>query len=179
VRRYRVKISAERGEETQYLGTYFLDAANLREACKRAREEFWDEELSRLDWRPVIDAEPVREEETTQQPEVALRLFSLPQQIQEAEAACVEAEEWLREAKEALADAEATLLIGIDGSGGTLLGKNAEARAAEMRRFTANERSRVAEAERALAQARLLLHRRQNEFAAVRTLAKLLVGEIR
>lgn len=96
------------------------------------------------------------------------KLLELPTQITRAEADLL-ARDWSRqEALAALQAREDALLIeGVDG-------KNAEARAAQLRQHTEAERQRALLAERAHAEARVQLSALTTEFAAMRSAARLL-----
>jgi len=101
--------------------------------------------------------------------EILAALAKLPGQIERAELALLacrrEAERYEAEWK----DAEATLLLD-----GTIDGKNAEARAAQLRLAMASYRETAADLEQKAERARIRLHRLQSEFTAAKAMARLL-----
>src|SRR5258707_6772324 len=104
--------------------------------------------------------------------EILAALAKLPGQIERAELAllaCRRAEERFEEEAR---DAEATLLLG-----GSIDGKNAEARAAQLRLQMAGHRDTAAELEQKTERARIKLHRLQAEFSAAKAMARLLAGD--
>lgn len=100
------------------------------------------------------------------------RLMALPLEIATAEAEVINAQARVQVAKDSLATTEAELLIS-----GKIDGKNAEQRAAQLRQETEAERAVVATTENDMAQLRAQLSRLQNEFRAMRSVARLLSSE--
>lgn len=100
--------------------------------------------------------------------ELIERLSALPGAIQAAELELLQIEADRQEAALALqAREDEVLLAGLDG-------KNEATRQAQLREATRRERELLLLCERELHVKKLLLHRRQNEFAAARSLARLL-----
>ena len=101
------------------------------------------------------------------------RLQKLPEEIEAFENNVIEAVNKIREAKEALTAKEDMLLVG-----GTIDGKNAETRSAQIRSHTVTERQTVQAAENTLSIIRAYLNRLNNEQANDRAIADMLKGVI-
>lgn len=101
------------------------------------------------------------------------RLADLPERIQQAEYALLEAGETVQSARQTLTDKEGELL-----TSGQIDGKNAETRNAQIRQLTATQRQYVADAEKQQQEARILLNRALNEFSAARAIARILGTEV-
>lgn len=101
--------------------------------------------------------------------ELTQRLLALPAEIGAAEEAVLQAQARLIDAKDMLQQKEDDLLLGnlIDG-------KNAEIRAAQVRKFTVHERDTLADAEMSLKNAASRLDKLHVEFEALRAVADLL-----
>ncbi len=121
MRRYRVEVHAERADERCLLGIHFLDAANLKEACKRARAEYWDEEWTRLGYRACLDAQPVADDlaatwpELPQIAEILEQVATLLRLQQGANAGLAQRLVRLEETQESHSEAICRLLEGIEG----------------------------------------------------------------
>src|SRR5260370_13193327 len=102
--------------------------------------------------------------------ELTARLLRLPTAIHAAELGLLEIEADRLQAAQALQVREdALLLAGVDG-------KNEATRQAQLREATSAERERLQGCERERQIQQLVLHRHQNEFAAARSIARLLAG---
>ena len=101
------------------------------------------------------------------------RLMEIPGEIRHGEAILIDLMYDLQAAKDRLTSKEAELLLS-----GAIDGKNAEIRNAQMRELTTTEREAVAAAERILALQRANLTALQNEFRALRSVARLLKMEV-
>lgn len=99
------------------------------------------------------------------------RLLALPAEIAAAEEAVLQANGRLVTAKESLQAKEDSLLLGnvIDG-------KNAEIRAAQVRKYTEHEREALSDAELNLKNASARLNRFRDELRALQAVADLLKG---
>lgn len=95
-------------------------------------------------------------------------LSHLPEAIASAEQEVVSATRILKEAEDALAFKEATLILE-----GKITGKNEMERKAQLLALTVEERRAVAEAQEKLAVARLNYNKVVNEFKAARAIAQL------
>lgn len=103
------------------------------------------------------------------------RLLALPDEIWGAEQAVMLADLDVREANRELEDEQARLLLGqVDGC--VIDGKNAEQRAAQLGQYLTEERNKLDSAKLALDSRRIKLHHLQNEFAALRSVARLMGG---
>lgn len=102
------------------------------------------------------------------------RLLGTFRSLVEAEERLLKAQAEYDRATEALKDAEAALLLGRGPA--QIDGKNAEARAAQMREATAAERKAVQEAGEALAHARAQVEVRRQELSTWRAIARLVAG---
>jgi hypothetical protein len=102
--------------------------------------------------------------------ELANRLMALlsvlPQRIEEAEKEVVSATNALKEAEDALAMKEATLIME-----GRINGRNETERKAQLLALTTDERRAVTEAQERLSLAKLSYNRLVNEFKAARSIA--------
>lgn len=99
------------------------------------------------------------------------QLAELPQQIGEAENLLIERHNAVQSAKEALIAKEDELILA-----GSIDGKNAEIRAAQMRQFTLAERKRLQDAENAVTKARVGLACLNNRMSTLKAIAGLLKG---
>lgn len=104
--------------------------------------------------------------------ETVTRLLELPQRLDDARIALLERELEHARAKEALRAEEDRLL-----AAGVIDGKNEAIRTAQLRRETLSFRERVRTAEIKVEPARLALLRLQDEFSALRAVARLLGRE--
>ena len=110
--------------------------------------------------------------------ELAERLLELPGVLLDEEKGVLRAQQALSVCREALTAAENALLLEVREDGSPLVnGKNAETRAAQLWDRTSNERGDVIQAERVLSVAKMHLGHAQAEFAAARSVARLLAGE--
>ena len=100
------------------------------------------------------------------------RLLELPAAIEAAERAVLAAEEQRREAAEALQHVEDDLLLDPE----RITGKNAEARAAQIRVWTGEERHRVTTADYAANEARIQLRFLTNEMGVLKDVARLIAA---
>ncbi len=107
--------------------------------------------------------------------QVAKRMMELVEELSLAESSVIGAGFALDEAKAALADREAELLIRDDSP---INGKNAEIRAAQMRQETTAERQAIQEAEAALLKEKATLNKLLNEFKALRAIVAMLTNQI-
>jgi hypothetical protein len=112
--------------------------------------------------------------------ELITNLLRMPEQIAQAEERFLKAQERLRDARACLEDRRAELLTKtrVDGTA-YLTGKNAEQREAQLHEETAGERIAVERAEAEAGKERIYLERARHEFAAYRSVARLLGGEER
>lgn len=94
------------------------------------------------------------------------KLAFLPAEIAGVEAGVLTAQLAVAEAKDILANKEAQLYLD-----GTIDGKNAEIRAAQLKEYTFAERETIVTAETKMALARIELNRLLNQFKAYRTIA--------
>jgi hypothetical protein len=101
--------------------------------------------------------------------ELVQRLLELPAQIEKAEEAVLQAHARLIDAKDMLQQKEDDLLLG-----NTIDGKNAETRAAQVRKYTAHERETLADAELNLKNAASRLERYHVQLKAFRAVADLI-----
>jgi len=101
------------------------------------------------------------------------RLMELPGEIEQAENDLIEAQAEVQNAKDDLTNLEGELLLS-----GAIDGKNAEQRAVQMRQLTIIERQNLAEAEQSLAGSRAHLNKLQNTFKALRSVVRLISGEV-
>lgn len=102
--------------------------------------------------------------------EQLVRLLSnLPQMIADAEQEVILATRELREAEDALAMKEASLI-----TEGQITGKNEMERKAQLLKLTTEERAAVARAQERLSLARLNYNKAVNEFKAARSIAQIL-----
>jgi hypothetical protein len=101
------------------------------------------------------------------------QLLAKPQEIHAAEMAVLEAQKATQKAQYALDAREAELLQGTQ-----IDGKNAEIRKAQLQDFTMSERAEVIGAVREEALTRSALTRLQNEFHALRSVTRLMAGEV-
>lgn len=104
---------------------------------------------------------------------VIKRLLELPYEVEEAEHGVIEASLDVEKAKRELAEKEAALF-----NEGKVEGKNEAQRKACLLSLTADERAAVAAYEESLANCRRDYNRKLNDFAAMRTIARLLAGEV-
>lgn len=107
--------------------------------------------------------------------QVAKRMMELVNELSNQEDTVIGAGFALDEAKAALADIEAELLIREDSP---INGKNAEIRAAQMRQETQAERAAIASAEAALIKEKASLNKLQNEFRALRAIVAMLTNQV-
>ncbi len=105
--------------------------------------------------------------------DVVKRLKELPSFIQAGEKALLDAFQSQQNAEGLLKEKEASLTLD-----GTIDGKNAEIRAAQMAGHTAVERAAVKQAEKKVAEERVWLNSLLNEFRALRAIAQLLSREV-
>lgn len=104
---------------------------------------------------------------------VVKRLLELPAEIEESEHGVIVASLDVEEAKRELAEKEAALY-----NEGKVEGKNEAQRKACLLSLTAKERAAVAAAEEILADCRMKHNLKLNDFAAMRSIARLLAGEV-
>ena len=104
--------------------------------------------------------------------ELTGRLLAMPESIQLAECSVLQRDADLRMAKDRMEDAEVELTLN-----GQLDGKNAETRKAQLHRLTGDQRGAIMAAEQELDIAKICLRRRQNEFSALRAIARAIDGE--
>ena len=101
------------------------------------------------------------------------RLMEIPGEIRRGETVLIDLMYDLQAAKDQLASKEADLVLA-----GEIDGKNAEIRNAQMRKLTTTEREAVVAADRMLALHRVDLTLLQNEFRAMRSVARLIGTEV-
>ena len=107
---------------------------------------------------------------------VISRLMELPEEIKNTEIRVIELHDKLQEAKEDLEELKADILLGrVEDV--VINGKNAEIRDAQLRQYTAVRRTAVEIAERVLADVKILLNNKNNEFKAMRAIARMLGDE--
>jgi hypothetical protein len=104
--------------------------------------------------------------------ELLNRLASLPAELEAAEVEFVYATARLEEARNALAERRAALLVDPEA----IAGRNEQQREAQLFDLTRQERRAVSLADGVREAARLRLSRLQHEFAAARSCARLLAG---
>ncbi len=104
--------------------------------------------------------------------ELIEELLKTPERIFAAEATLLNSEQVHRQAKEALADREASLLIE-----GTIDGKNAELRQARLREATESLRAHVEETRAPVEFLRLAAEKEQQQLQVLRSVARLLATE--
>src|SRR5262245_10943071 len=105
------------------------------------------------------------------------RLLAAPGAILDHEQAFLRAQQELAAARDTLCDREAEFTVGVGPEGEPYLsGRNEAQRAAQLRDLTAFERAAVRHAEDQVAAARLQLVHRREDFAALRSVARLLAG---
>lgn len=110
---------------------------------------------------------------TTTRTEIIGRLLELPATLCEAEGAVVRARIALAAAKDRLETLEDALLLDPEA----LTGRNAEARAAQMREMTGEARQTVNYRQAEVWGVEMALRGLQNELSALRAAARLLAGE--
>lgn len=101
--------------------------------------------------------------------ELISELLELPEEVYNAELEVIEAYEQVQKKKDLLVAKEDELLMS-----GTIDGKNAETRQAQLRNFTADERQAVQQAENELSKIRALLNLRRDILSSYKAIAKLL-----
>ncbi len=99
------------------------------------------------------------------------KLASLPELIEEKERDVIHAYWQVQDSKAILTEAEDVLILS-----GTIDGKNAETRNAQMRAKTVNEREGLQKAENLLSAERAKLNRLNNELAVYKAIAGMLKG---
>lgn len=97
----------------------------------------------------------------------------MPTMIKLAEQDVMKASAEVDQAEAALQDKQAFLTLS-----GAIDGKNAEVRSAQMWEQTKAERSALNEVRERLQKARMQLAYQQNRFAALKTIARLMAGEV-
>jgi hypothetical protein len=102
------------------------------------------------------------------------QLFALPEQIEAQEHILLANTSALQEARAERDLREATLLLG-----GSIDGKNAEARTAQLLQALAEEDAEIRSHERQTAHERVVLNRLVNDFRSCRALVGLLAAEAR
>ncbi|MFB9273425.1 hypothetical protein [Cohnella cellulosilytica] len=103
--------------------------------------------------------------------DLILQLMELPKQIAAAEDKVLQAQDKVLEAKDILQLKEDSLWLN-----GSIDGKNAEIRSAQMRSFTELQRIEVSDAERELKLAAVRLQQLRDRFRALRSVVDLLKG---
>ncbi len=103
--------------------------------------------------------------------EVIRRLLELPAEIAQAETRLLEMETAHANFAACLQLTEDRLLLT-----GAIDGKNAEVRSAQLREQTAATRAQVEEAQESAVRMKVALHARQNEFSALKAIARLLAS---
>jgi hypothetical protein len=112
------------------------------------------------------------EEEMSMTARVVDRLMTLPEELANAEVALLEAEQARADLAARLQSAEDGLLLS-----GTIDGKNAEQRAAQLRQATVVEREEWEAAAQHVARLKIALHRLQSEHASLRAIARCLTND--
>lgn len=105
--------------------------------------------------------------------EIVNRLLALPAEITKAEQVLMASDRQVLGAKDILQEREDSLLLGT-----AIDGKNAEIRAAQMRKFTEHERSDLLKAERDVKNAAVRLGALRDEFKALQAVASLLKEDV-
>lgn len=107
------------------------------------------------------------------------RLLALPALIADAETAVITTFDDLQAAKKALQHKEDGLIFGIfEPEGMVIDGKNAEIRAAQLRKYTVEEQAAVDAVEREHSLAKHQLNKLQTELRALQTVAELISREV-
>jgi len=103
--------------------------------------------------------------------ELIEKLYSLPGLVEQAENSVIAAYGQVQESKSILTEAEDVLLLS-----GSIDGKNAETRNAQLRAQTSSERQSIPRAENELSVSKVALNRLNNEQANCRAIAEMLKG---
>jgi hypothetical protein len=107
------------------------------------------------------------------QRDIVQELIDIPEEIKKAQEHVLDKSETLERVKAALKDREAELLLN-----GTIDGKNAEQRAAQLRMHTKAEREAMMALEAELNREKVHLDYSYNRLKALRAIARILGGEV-